>query len=91
MIVVALWQCGLRAYAAIAVMASLVTLAYFLVLQRKAFFGKTEESMARVREARHGIVLASIALALVIVASGVCFPYVFDKFIAPMRDMLVWK
>jgi len=39
-IVIALWQNGLHAYASIAVLASVLTLAYLLMMQRKVFFGK---------------------------------------------------
>ena len=40
MIIVALWQAGYHVYAILAVLASVVTLAYFLSMQRRVFFGK---------------------------------------------------
>ena len=39
-IVIALWESGLRTYAVLALLFSIVTLAYFMMMQRKVFFGK---------------------------------------------------
>ncbi len=53
-IVIALWQNGLYAYATIAVLASVLTLAYLLMMQRKVFFGKLAEGLTNVKEAGLG-------------------------------------
>ncbi len=75
LIVLALWNAKEFAFAAVAVLASLVTLAYFLSLQRRVFFGKPLEKWAKVRETSPGLLLPAVALALVTVALGVGFPF----------------
>jgi proton-translocating NADH-quinone oxidoreductase chain N len=77
-IVISLWAAGRKAYAAIAVLASLVTLAYFLVLQRKIFFGAVKEEWKAVREARSGLVLPAVLMAALTVGIGIGFPFVLS-------------
>jgi multicomponent Na+:H+ antiporter subunit D len=89
MIVIALWKTAHYGYAALAVMASLVTLAYFLTLQRKVFFGRPAEGLEGVKEAPRGFIMASVALTAVILAAGICFPYIFNRFLLPMKDMVI--
>ena len=48
-IIVALWKAGLHGYAAAAIIGSLITLAYFLSMQRRVFFGRGK--MEGVKEA----------------------------------------
>lgn len=88
LIIVALWQAGdqLRApagalnlyhyYALIAVLFSVVTLAYLLVIQRRVFFGKLPAEMAHVKEADGGLVIGSILLAGITLGVGILFPFV---------------
>ncbi len=75
LIVLALWNAHEYAFAAVAILTSLVTLAYFLALQRRVFFGKQEERWAAVRETSLGLLIPTVALALVTVALGVGFPF----------------
>jgi multicomponent Na+:H+ antiporter subunit D len=75
LVVIALWNGGQRVFAVIAIMTSLVTLGYFLVLQRKVFFGKILPEWESVREAGTGLLLPVIALALITVAIGIGFPF----------------
>ncbi len=75
LIVLALWNAKEYAFAAVAILASLVTLAYFLSLQRRVFFGKREEKWAGVRETVPGLLVPVVALALVTIALGVGFPF----------------
>lgn len=75
LIVLALWNAQQYAFAAVAILTSLVTLAYFLALQRRVFFGKPEERWAGVRETSLGFLIPTVALALVTVALGVGFPF----------------
>ncbi|OGS49867.1 MAG: hypothetical protein A3J79_09165, partial [Elusimicrobia bacterium RIFOXYB2_FULL_62_6] len=49
-IIVALWDGGAKVYAVLALLFSIVTLAYFMVMQRKIFFGKATEASANARE-----------------------------------------
>jgi multicomponent Na+:H+ antiporter subunit D len=78
LIIVAAWNAALYGYAVIALLASLLTLAYFLVLQRNVFFGKIAVGLENVKEACAGIKLAEIILSLIIIAVGVAFPFILQ-------------
>ena len=88
LIIIALWQSGHTTYAGVAVLFSVVTLAYLLVIQRRVFFGKTPEELASVREASLGLVLPAIVLAAVTVGVGLCFPFLYDTFLVPVGGFL---
>ncbi|MDR3552338.1 MAG: proton-conducting transporter membrane subunit [Clostridia bacterium] len=75
MIILAVWAVS-KAAASLALLASLITLAYFLVMQRKVFFGKTAEGMQDVKEAPRGIVAVEWLLSAITVILGVLFPLV---------------
>lgn len=76
-VILALWQAGERGYAAVAVLASLVTIAYFLSMQRRVFFGKLAEGLAGLREANPWLLVPACLLAAVTVGVGVG-PWVLD-------------
>jgi multicomponent Na+:H+ antiporter subunit D len=86
-IIVALWQAHYYAYACIAILFSVVTLGYLLLMQRKAFFGETPAQFAEVREATFGLVVGSIVLAAITVGMGVLFPLVINTFILPVDSL----
>jgi len=75
LIILALWFSGHFLYAAIAVIASLLTLSYMLSMQRKVFFGELAIGMENIREARFGLLFPAILLALIIVLIGVSAPF----------------
>ncbi|MCX6091860.1 MAG: NADH-quinone oxidoreductase subunit L, partial [Candidatus Bipolaricaulota bacterium] len=75
LIVLALWNAKEYAFAAVAILTSLVTLAYFLSLQRRVFFGKPQEKWEKVHEAAPGLLLPAVALALITIALGIGFPF----------------
>lgn len=87
MIVVALWQAGHIAYAAVAVLASLLTLGYLLTLQRKVFFGKIALGLEEIRESGNGIVAISVILAAITIIAGVCFPLFYTNYIMPLAQV----
>jgi NADH:ubiquinone oxidoreductase subunit 2 (subunit N) len=87
-IVIALWQNGLHTYAFIAVLASVLTLAYLLLMQRRVFFGKLAEGLSNVREAGFGITLAATILATITVGVGVLFPWMFNSVLMPISSFL---
>ena len=76
LIIIALVFAGQWAYAVIAILMSLITLGYFLILQRRVFFGKLREGLEGLREARRSLVGASLALAGLTTVLGVLFPVV---------------
>jgi len=75
LIVIALWNGGQVVFAVIAVLTSLVTLAYFLALQRKVFFGTILPEWSEIREAGPGYLVPALALAAITVAVGLGFPF----------------
>jgi len=79
-IIMALWLSGYRAYAVIAVMASVLTLAYLLMMQRKVFFGKLAPGLEDTKEVSPGFAAVAIALALITVGVGVFFPVIFNVY-----------
>ncbi|MCX5716539.1 MAG: proton-conducting transporter membrane subunit [Candidatus Omnitrophica bacterium] len=87
LIVVALWTSGMHGYAAIALLASVLTLAYFLSMQRRVFFGKLRPGLEAVQEAGTGLVITQVALALVILGVGLGFPFML-KTLAPLKNIL---
>ncbi len=88
-IIIALWQAGYIAYAAVAVLTSVLTAAYLITMQRKAFFGNIAPGLERTKEAPLAICVASIILAAVTVGVGVFFPFVFNNFIMPVKEILI--
>ena len=81
MIIIALWLAGFKNYAVIAVLGSVLTLAYFLTLQRKVFFGKPNDEFKDVKEAGFSLSFPAIALAILIVVVGVLSPWLLKGFI----------
>ncbi len=87
-ILIALWQAGLYAYAALALLGGILTLAYFLSMQRRVFFGKETPESASVREADFGLVLPEIVLTALTVGIGLAFPFVLRHVILPIQQLL---
>jgi multicomponent Na+:H+ antiporter subunit D len=73
-IILALWQSGMQAYALLAVAVSVATLGYLLLMQRRVFFGRTAPNLQGVREGSEGYVVAELILATVTVLVGLAFP-----------------
>jgi NADH:ubiquinone oxidoreductase subunit 5 (subunit L)/multisubunit Na+/H+ antiporter MnhA subunit len=85
--VIALWVGGHHIYAAIAVLMSVVTLAYLLGMQRKIFFGKISEEFAQVRESSLGVVVPALILAALTIAVGLAFPWVWSTLMYPVAAL----
>ena len=83
-IIVALWACGQYAYAVIAAMASVLTLAYFLYMQRRVFFGKIAEDLQGVQEAGLGLIVPSVVLGAITVGVGLAFPAFINIYLWPV-------
>jgi len=86
-IVIALWQAHDYGYAGLAVLMSVVTLAYMLVMQRRIFFGKVADEFAHVEEAEPGLVVPALVLAILVVAVGLLVPWVLDTFMLPVAGL----
>jgi multicomponent Na+:H+ antiporter subunit D len=88
LIIMALIQARRPVLAVIAVLASVLTLWYYLILQRKAFFGKLNARWAEVKEAPFWMAAATVVLALICLALGVAFSSVIATWIQPAADGL---
>ena len=84
MIIMALWVSGHRVYAVIAVLASVLTLAYLLTMQRKVFFGKIAEELDNIKEVDKGFAAVSIILALMTIGAGILFPVIYNTYLAQL-------
>jgi multicomponent Na+:H+ antiporter subunit D len=87
-IIIALVQAGHPVFAVIAVLASVLTLWYYLLMQRKAFFGKLNEKWAAVKEAPFWMTAATVFLALLCVGIGIFFSSTVTTWIQPAADVL---
>jgi proton-translocating NADH-quinone oxidoreductase chain N len=87
-IVVALWRVGHHYYALLAVLASLITLAYFLSMQRRVFFGKLAQGLESLKEASPWVLIPACALALITIGVGIFIPWIFGTFLLPVRSIL---
>ncbi len=89
LIVVALWQQSLYTYTTIAILASVLTMAYFLMLQRKVFFGTLREGLEKVKEADSGLVFSAVMLVTITVVAGLLFPLFYQQIIQPAGALLM--
>ncbi len=75
-------------YAVTAVLFGVLTLAYFLKLQRKVFFGRLKEEFFRVREVGPAMSLPMVALAFLCLALGIAFPWLYSVLLHPAGTVL---
>lgn len=75
LIIIAVWRVSMPV-AITALAASILTLAYFLLMQKKVFFGKPDGEMSGIREAGRETVAAEVFLAAVNIAVGLLFPLI---------------
>lgn len=87
-IIIALVQAGHGILAVAAVLTSVVTLWYYLVIQRKAFFGKLDEKWKAVKEAPFWMTAATVILALLVIGTGIFFSLIIKTWIQPATDAL---
>lgn len=88
-IIIALWQTHHYAYATLAILASLLTLAYFLSMQRRVFFGQTLVSLENIKEAKAWLVWPALLLAFITIGIGVLFPKLINTLLFPV-DKFLW-
>jgi multicomponent Na+:H+ antiporter subunit D len=87
-IIWALVQARFYLPALIAVLAGILTLWYYLIFQRRAFFGKLNETWKEVKEAPLGMSLSVLLLGAVCILVGIFFPFVIQNWIQPASDIL---
>lgn len=88
LIVLALWQSERYAFAVIALLASTVTLGYFLTMQRKVFFGKLSVEFGQIKEAGAALVVPAVILACIIIGTGLGFSFMLNTFMLPIGTIL---
>ncbi|MFA6142806.1 MAG: proton-conducting transporter membrane subunit [Candidatus Omnitrophota bacterium] len=88
-IIVALWQAGRYPYAVIAILASVLTLAYLLSMQRRVFFGKLKDGLDGLKEAGWGFMIASSLLAVITIGVGIFSPYILSNLILPIKEIFI--
>ncbi len=76
LVLIALWSAGLKWVAAIALLLSILSGAYFLRLQKKVFFGKLKERWNNIREITGGIKVSEVLLTIGTIGIGLGFPLV---------------
>ncbi|HAT72186.1 MAG TPA: NADH-quinone oxidoreductase subunit L [Elusimicrobia bacterium] len=76
-IILALWEAGLKGYAVLALLFSIVTLAYFMMMQKKVFFGKKTPASESSPEVCAPLLAPVVLMSAVIVALGLLFPYFY--------------
>lgn len=87
-IIMALIQAREFGYALVAILASILTLWYYLLIQRKAFFGRLAERWLQVREAPFWMSAANVVLALICILAGIFFTPIFKTWISPAAEAL---
>ncbi|NVN93062.1 MAG: NADH-quinone oxidoreductase subunit L [Desulfuromonadales bacterium] len=87
-ILIALLKSGHHVYMVIAVLASLLTLAYFLTLQRKVFFGELAPEHEHVKEAGWLLTAPALAFTIIIIATGLALPFLYNTIILPIGSFL---
>jgi len=87
-IIMALWNAQRYGFALVAVLASVVTLAYFLSMQRRVFFGNPGLKVQNIKEVGFGLTFVQVMLAVIIIAVGVFFPVILNSLILPVGNIL---
>jgi multicomponent Na+:H+ antiporter subunit D len=89
-IIIAAVQSGHYVYALLAVIVSVVTLAYFMKVMKYAYYGGLREKQSGVLEAPLFMRVSMIFLAIICVIGGViAFPVFDNVFLGPASDVLV--
>ncbi len=76
LIIIALFSAGKSAYAVVALLTGVLTLAYFLLLERNVFFMRTEMAPEGTEGVPLSIKLCEVVLAVITAAVGLGFPFI---------------
>jgi multicomponent Na+:H+ antiporter subunit D len=93
-IIIALIQADLIIVAAIAILISFVTLAYFIKLQQYTIFGSLPEALEKVKEAPIAMVSVLVILSLLCLGLGLGYPIIIDflkEASEGLRELLVYS
>lgn len=88
LIIAALWKAEHEGFACLAVLASILTLGYFLVVQYRAFFGKPAQSVETVTESGPEFIVPALVFAFITLVIGAFFPLIENS---PLSFLLLNK
>ena len=89
-IIIAAIQANYLGFAIIAVLISVLTLAYYLRLQRYAFFGELNKKWEKIKEVPWPMKLTMITLSIICLVGGIILiPGVIQWFLEPAADVLL--
>ncbi|MFH1678970.1 MAG: monovalent cation/H+ antiporter subunit D family protein [Candidatus Omnitrophota bacterium] len=89
-IILACVQANRLGYAFCAVLASILTLASFMKVQKYAFFGKLKDNLKKIKEVPLLMRLSMVALSVICLAGGiVLIPQLQELFLKPAVDVLL--
>jgi len=88
-IIIAAVQAGYGGFAVVAAIGAIVTMAYFLKLEGKIFFGSLPDKWQKVKEAPVLMCIPMVLLAAACLAVGIAFPWVIDGFIRPAANAVL--
>jgi multicomponent Na+:H+ antiporter subunit D len=87
-IIIAALQAGYFGFASIAVLVSIITLAYYTKFQSFAFFGKLDGAYSQIKEAALTMKLAMVALSIICIGGGFLLLPSLRPFLQSAADVL---
>jgi len=89
-IIIALFSSGRFVYASIALLASILTLAYFLSFERRVFFGKTNLTLVALEntvKVSFGLRFSEISLAIITAVAGLILVFMHNNGILQLKGI----
>ncbi|MDI6840153.1 MAG: monovalent cation/H+ antiporter subunit D family protein [bacterium] len=87
-IIIGLVQGGHIALGVLATMVAVITLAYYLRIQRLAFWGKARRKFERIKESPWTMCFAMISLAIICLGAGIFYPWIKDVVLNPAVEVI---
>lgn len=87
-IIIGLFQAQHTALAVVAMLVSVITLAYYLRIQRLAFWGTLRKGLEKVKEAPWTMCFAMVVLALTCLGVGIFYPWIRDTILNPAVEVI---
>lgn len=78
LIIISLWQTGYIKTAITALILSILTLGYFVIMQRNVFFGKLPEKFAEIKESKPQLLIPIVVMTLIILLAGIYVSYIYS-------------
>ncbi len=78
LVIIALWQTAHTNAAIIALIASIITFGYFVIMQKNVFFGKISEKLVEIKEVNLPLLIPVIFMSMIIVITGIYVSYLYS-------------